>query len=171
LQVESSTKPKLKFEIESHINGKVDVVFFCNIQKVEDEETIKYKYDTFRICIENRDDIQEGIEHNYDRWLEFAKKCEYEKLAAKIRERRNELLKETDKEMCLDRLNITIPEELTATNLLVGVKQFFEGMSNIFNGKMAKYRQELRDITKQQGFPYNVVFPTNPSTEEESEEK
>ena len=103
--------------------------------------------------------------------MEFAKKCEYEKLAAKIRERRNELLKETDKEMCLDRLNITIPEELTATNLLVGVKQFFEGMSNIFNGKMAKYRQELRDITKQQGFPYNVVFPTNPSTEEESEEK
>lgn len=147
------------------------MVFFCNIQKVEDEETIKYKYDTFRICIENRDDIQEEIEHNYDRWLEFAKKCEYEKLAAKIRERRNELLKETDKEMCLDRLNITIPEELTATNLLVGVKQFFEGMSNIFNGKMAKYRQELRDITKQQGFPYNVVFPTNPSTEEESEEK
>ena len=98
MQVESSTKPKLKFEIESHINGKVDVVFFCNIQKVEDEETIKYKYDTFRICIENRDDIQEEIEHNYDRWLEFAKKCEYEKSTGDRNWARNSVPMDTIKE-------------------------------------------------------------------------
>lgn len=170
MQVESSTKPKVKFEIESHVNGKVDVVFYCNIEKVEDEESIKYKYDSFRICIENRVDIQEEIEQNYNSWLDFAKDCEYEKLATEIREKRNELLKETDKEMCLDRLNISIPEELTTANLLVGVKQFFEGISNIFNGKMAKYRQELRDITKQEGFPYDVKFPNNPNTKDESEE-
>ena len=63
--------------------------------------------------------------------------------------------------MCLDRLNLKMPEELTASNLLSGIKEFFEGLANIFNGKMAKYRQELRDITKQKGFPYNVVWPKN----------
>ena len=87
-----------------------------------------------------------------------------------IREKRNELLKETDKEMCLDRLNISIPEELTASNLLNGVKNFFQGISNIVNGEMAKYRQELRDITKQEGFPYDIKFPKNPNTKDESEE-
>lgn len=170
MQVESSIEPKVKFEIENHVNGKVDVVFFCNIKKVKDEECTKYKYDTFRICIQYRSDIQEEIEKNYNNWLDFAKDCEYEKLAAEIREKRNELLKETDKEMCLDRLNISIPEELTASNLLNGVKNFFQGISNIVNGEMAKYRQELRDITKQEGFPYDIKFPKNPNTKDESEE-
>ena len=29
-------------------------------------------------------------------------------------------------------------------------------------GKMAKYRQELRDITKQKGFPYEINWPEKP---------
>jgi hypothetical protein len=28
----------------------------------------------------------------------------------------------------------------------------------------AAYRQELRDVTSQSGFPYNIVWPTEPST-------
>ena len=28
----------------------------------------------------------------------------------------------------------------------------------------ASYRQELRDVTSQSGFPYNIVWPTEPST-------
>ena len=167
MQVESSTKPKTKFEIENHINNKVDVVFFCNVEEIKDEENTKYKYDTFRISITSRDDIQEEIEQNYDSWLDFAKDCEYENLATEIRNKRNELLKETDKEMCIDRLDIKFPSDLTATNLLTGVKQFFEGFSNVFNGNMAKYRQELRDITKQKEFPYNVVFPEYPTKDKE----
>ena len=48
---------------------------------------------------------------------------------------------------------------------------FFKDLGKAISGDMAKYRQELRDITKQAGFPYNVVFPVNPSTKEESEEQ
>lgn len=167
MQVESSIKPKVKFEIENHVNSKTDVVFFCNVEEVTEEESIKYKYDTYRISVQYREDIQEEIEQNYENWLAFAKDCEYEELATSIREKRNKLLKETDQDMCLDRLNIEIPSEITTNNLLTGVKQFFEGISNVFNGKMAKYRQELRDITKQEGFPYNVKFPVKPTKDEE----
>ena len=75
------------------------------------------------------------------------------------------MLLETDADMCIDRLQIKLPEDLSATNLLSGIKQFIEGLANIFNGKMAKYRQELRDITKQDGFPYNVVWPNREDLE------
>lgn len=114
-----------------------------------------------------RENLQEDIENNYTTWLDFAKNQEYEKLAEEIRAKRNKLLEETDKEMCLDRLNLQLPETLTGTSLLSGVKQFFEGLGNIFNGDMAKYRQELRDITKQEGFPYNVIFPEKPTNDKE----
>ena len=33
----------------------------------------------------------------------------------------------------------------------------------------AAYRQELRDISNQEGFPYNVIFPAKPSTLKEAE--
>lgn len=41
-----------------------------------------------------------------------------------------------------------------ATDINVG------GKRKAVSGEMAKYRQELRDIPKQEGFPYCVVFPT-----------
>ena len=92
--------------------------------------------------------------------IKIAIKKEYDTKAAKVSKKINKSLEKTDKEMCLDRLNLQLPTELTAVNMLSNIKQFFESFSDIFNGSMAKYRQELRDITKQQGFPYNVVWPT-----------
>lgn len=170
MQVESSIRPKKIYEIENHINNKVDVVFFCNIKEIKNDESLTYKYDTYRITISWRNDIDEEIEKNYDNWLDFAKDVEYENFASKIREKRNKLLEKTDKEMCLDRLNIQFPSELTATNLLSNIKQFLKVFSDAFNGDMAKYRQELRDITKQKGFPYEVEFPKEPNTTDKSEE-
>ena len=34
---------------------------------------------------------------------------------------------------------------------------------NIILTEMATYRQALRDITNQSGFPFDVTFPTKPS--------
>lgn len=170
MQIESSKRPN-KFEINEIENGKCTVLFFDNVQEVEasqldsEEKSIKYTYDMYKMNVNYRENLAEQIENNYDKWLETAKKEEYNQLAAEVRAKRNELLSETDKEMCLDRLNIQLPKELTAVNMLAGVKQFFEGLSSVFNGKMAEYRQELRDITKQEGFPYNVVWPTKDKEE------
>lgn len=73
--------------------------------------------------------------------------------------------------MCLDRMNIDASDEditiVTVTKIAVA---FFKSIFKILNGNYAKYRQELRDITKQEGFPYNVEFPKEPNTNDESEE-
>lgn len=114
-----------------------------------------------------RSNLQKDIEENYQLWLDFAKQQEYDKLAEKMREKRNKLLEETDKEMCLDRMNIDMPEEITMTTIVTGIRQFFTSLKGIFNSDMAKYRQELRDITKQEGFPYDVTFPEKPTNDKE----
>lgn len=165
MKVKNSIKPISKFNIENIKNGKCDLVFYADIKEVEtlDENNEKqkgYEYEIYRITVDYRAEIKEIINNEYQKWLDYAKKVEYDKLANEIRIKRNELLAETDKEMCIDRLNLQLPKELTAANLLTGVKQFFSGFYDICNGKMATYRQELRDITKQEGFPYNVIWPT-----------
>lgn len=60
-------------------------------------------------------------------------------LAIQIRAKRNSLLSETDYLMMPD---YPISEE--------------------YRDKIKLYRQQLRDITEQEGFPNNVVFPTLP---------
>ena len=131
---------------------------------MKDDQKI-FVYDMYILETKNQNNLKERIKNNYDMWLDFVKQKEYDKLAEEIRTKRNKLLEDTDKEMCLDRLNLKMPKELTASNLLVGMTEFFEGLANIFNGNMAKYRQELRDITKQEGFPYNVIWPTKDEEE------
>ena len=68
--------------------------------------------------------------------------------------------------MCIDRLGLEFPEELSMTNIISSLKQFFEGFSNIVNGNIAEYRQALRDLPEQEGFPYNVVWPTKEKKED-----
>lgn len=171
MKVESDLKPVNSFDIENIQNGKCDVVFYTNIKEKETEsqeenkKAIIYEYEIYRINVDYREGIKEKIKSSYQKWLDFAKKVESDELAKEIREKRNKLLEETDKEMCLDRLDLKLPTDLTMTNIISGLKQFFDGFSNIFNGDMAKYRQELRDITKQEGFPYNVRFPNKPIIE------
>lgn len=63
---------------------------------------------------------------------------------------------ESDKEVVLDRLEV--PKNITISNVVSVLKQFFESM----NSNWTVYRQELRDITKQDGFPFDVTFPTKP---------
>lgn len=170
MQVESSVKPN-KYEIEEIGNGKCVVSFFDNIVEQEisqvdsEETTIKYVYDMYKITINSRPNLIEELENKFDDWLMFAKDCEYEKLATEVRMKRNEMLKETDAEMCLDRLGIEIPENINATNLLTVVTDVFKGIATVLNNNMSKYRQELRDLTNQEGFPYNIVWPTKDKEE------
>lgn len=134
MQTESNIKPK-SFEIEDLRNGKMAVSFFDNIEEKEDV----YSYDMYRIVVNDRDNLFKDIENNYDLWLQFAKDSEYQKLATEVREKRDRLLTETDWTQVVDTaLNANKQEEYKL------------------------YRQELRDITEQEGFPYKVVFPVKP---------
>jgi hypothetical protein len=59
-----------------------------------------------------------------------------------MREKRNALLRESDKKVVIDR---------------------WEKMSDQEKLEWATYRQELRDIPEQEGFPYSVTWPLEPS--------
>ena len=82
-----------------------------------------------------------------------AVKDQDEDLAAEVlRKIRNKKLRETDKEFTLDKLNLDFSN---ATN-------FIQSLQNLTNNEWGKYRQELRDIPQQEGFPFNIIIPKNP---------
>ena len=81
------------------------------------------------------------------------------KAAALARKIRNKLLDNSDSQMTLDRLGL---DTSTAT-------KFIHSLTNIFTGAWATYRQALRDLPEQGGFPFNIEFPTPPDAEEGSE--
>ena len=70
---------------------------------------------------------------------------------------RNRLLDLSDKEMSLDRLGL---DTSSAIAFLASLKQ-------IFSGEWATYRQALRDISEQEGFPFNITFPVAPDKTED----
>lgn len=127
------------------------------------ETTTVYEYDCYTLTTKNRAGLEVDISKNTEQWLEKAKQAEIEKLSTEIRNKRNALLAECDADVALDRLNLVIPDKITASTLLAGVKSVFEGLSSVLNGDMARYRQALRDIPQQEGFPYNVKFPIKPN--------
>ncbi len=82
-----------------------------------------------------------------------------EEAAAVARKIRNKLLENTDKEMLPDRLGL---DTSSAT-------KFITSFAKAYSGAWAIYRQALRDITEQAGFPFNITFPTAPDAEETEE--
>ena len=71
---------------------------------------------------------------------------------------RNRLLDLSDKEMSFDRLGIDVRSTVTLLATL----------STIFSSEWAVYRQALRDIPQQEGFPFDIVFPAAPDKEDET---
>lgn len=163
MQTNSDLKPTSNFIIEEHANKKCDVLFFTNIEETTKNGEITYNYDFYRLSMRSRKNLEETIKNNFKTWLEFAKNQEENRLAEEIRAKRNKLLEETDSEMCLDRMNLEVPSGTSFSSWL----NFFKSIGNAITGDMAKYRQELRDITNQEGFPYEVTFPKKPTKEEE----
>lgn len=82
--------------------------------------------------------------------------------AAKIvRIIRNKLLLESDAEVSLDRLNFDVSS----------TANFLKSLEDVLTGEWATYRQALRDIPEQEGFPFNTVFPESPRETSNTTEK
>ena len=145
-----------RYEIKEAGDGMKTVCFRLNIEETESPEGAQYSADEYILCVSGTDKLGERIERNFQAWLEKAMKEDYEREAAKVRAQRDRLLAETDREMCLDRLGLEVPEGISFSEWL----SFFRKLGAAVSGEMARYRQELRDIPKQEGFPYSVVFPT-----------
>ena len=83
---------------------------------------------------------QAVVDNDTDRAAEMARKI------------RNRLLDKSDAQMSLDRIGL---DTSTTTAFLTCLK-------NIFNNDWAVYRQHLRDITAQEGFPFNIDWGKSP---------
>ena len=70
---------------------------------------------------------------------------------------RNRLLDLSDKEISLDRLGLDTSSAIA----------FLASLRQIFSGEWAAYRQALRDIPQQDGFPFNITFPVAPDKTED----
>lgn len=167
MKAESNVRPPL-FNVR--ISGDDAIIKFAtNITEKsiketdEDDEQIVYEYDSYILKIKNRSDLENNVNNSYDEWLEKAKQIEYDELAAEVRTKRDKLLADTDKDFVLDRINLNIPEKVTTSTMLNAVKDIFAVLGSVCGGEMAKYRQALRDIPEQEGFPYYVQFPILPS--------
>lgn len=175
MKTESTVKPE-KLDVNYYDKfEKCIVTFNTNIQEeqrpipeTEETETI-YIYDSYTIKTWYRKTLKQDILADYDNWLNFAKQEEYNEYAKIVRDERNKLLAETDKEMVLDRLHLEMPEEITLSNIVQGLKEFFTSLKEIKNSPMAEYRQKLRDIPQQPGFPYEVEFPVKPEADKKEE--
>lgn len=173
-KVESTIRPG-NFRIGEQKGNLIEVVFFDDIEEVtrteEDgtEYTI-YSYYVYKMQIVNRDDLETYINDNIDTWLQLAKNNFIAEKAAEIRAIRDKLLADSDKHVLIDRLGIVVPEEINAATMLTVLKDLFSSLGNVLNGNWSKYRQELRDITKQENFPFDVEFPTNPEESTENNE-
>lgn len=168
MRVESRERPANSFILDNRKGNLIEVTFFDDIksemrkEQDSDNEVEVFTYKVYKITTTFRDNLEEHLQNNLNDWLESLKEQEKNSLASEIREKRNKLLEESDKYMILDRLTMNFPQEISLTNVVSVLKDFFKTLSNIKNGSWAKYRQELRDLPNQKGFPYDVKFPDKP---------
>lgn len=165
-KTESTVKPD-KFRIGDRKDNLIEVVFFDDVEEItkqtDNESETLYSYYEYPILISYRENLEVSITNDIDTWFNAAKEQFLSAKAAEIRSIRDKLLADTDKNFLIDRLNIDIPENITATAMLEIIKSFFNTLGESIKGPMAIYRQALRDITKQPGFPLDVEFPTIPN--------
>ena len=94
----------------------------------------------------------------------YKRACEEENkedAAAFARKIRDKFLCDTDNRVALDRFNISVPSGGTFTAWL----SFLKSLGEIITGAWATYRQELRDLPEQEGFPFNITFPAPPESD------
>lgn len=134
MRVSSATHPELVKIIT--VGDRAIIRFAENVIEEKREEDTLFSYDEYQIETKNRSMLKISVEKNYEAWLVKAKQAEADVLAAEIREKRNKMLAETDFYFLTDR-------ELDVTTKTA----------------LGDYRQKLRDITKQEGFPKDVKWP------------
>lgn len=86
-----------------------------------------------------------------------------EELAASLaRKLRDNLLKESDSRVAFDRFDIKVPSGSSFSSWL----SFLKSLGKILTSDWSKYRQELRDLPQQPGFPFDIKFPAIPTEDD-----
>lgn len=101
------------------------------------------------VCNQIRSEMDDVMRKAYDRAVE---RKDAEKAAEMARKIRNRMLDMSDAQMSLDRIGLDTSS--TAA--------FLSSLGNIFRNSWAVYRQHLRDIPSQEGFPFNIDWGVSP---------
>ena len=72
---------------------------------------------------------------------------------------RNRKLEASDKEFSFDRL---LPEAPSGSSFTAWLS-WLRDLANIVTNNWALYRKALRDLTQQEGFPFNIQWPEAPN--------
>ena len=161
MKVRGGTRPEPYRCVRSE--DRMVVTFTENVKEItneildaiseEDSKLEKeYEYDRYQMTVPYRENLKSDVAANLTKWIALAKQQEYDEKAAEVRAKRNALLAETDNAFCIDRI---LPENISTT-------AFTNKLRELAQSATAKYRQALRDIPEQEGFPYKVKWPTKP---------
>lgn len=101
------------------------------------------------ICKQLRSEMDDVMRNAYEQAVADNNAERAAELARKIR---NRLLDKSDAQMSLDRVGL---DTSTTTKFLASLK-------NLFENHWATYRQHLRDIPSQEGFPFTIDWGTAP---------
>ena len=105
------------------------------------------------ICNQLRGEMDDVLKNAYNQAV--IDKDE-ERAAEMARKMRNRILDKTDSHMSLDRMGL----DTSSTTA------FLASLKHIFDNSWAVYRQHLRDITAQEGFPFVIDWGTSPDEQE-----
>ena len=105
------------------------------------------------ICNQLRSEMDDVLKNAYNQAV--IDKDE-ERAAEMARKMRNRILDKTDSHMSLDRMGL----DTSSTTA------FLASLKHIFDNSWAVYRQHLRDITAQEGFPFVIDWGTSPDEQE-----
>ena len=144
------------YEIKNGDAGQKIICFRQNIEEIETEDGTQYTADEYTLTVRDTQTLEERVANNIEAWRERAMREDYDRAAAEVRAIRDKLLAESDKEMMIDRMGLEVPTGVSFSAWI----EFLKKLGSAVSGDLARYRQELRDIPKQEGFPYCVVFPT-----------
>ena len=106
------------------------------------------------ICNQIRSEMDDVMQRAYEKAVE---EKDEERAAEMARKIRNRMLDMSDAQMSLDRIGI----DTSSTTA------FIASLGKIFKNSWAVYRQHLRDITKQEGFPFDIDWGTSPDAKDE----
>lgn len=104
------------------------------------------------VCNRLRSEMDDVMRCAYEKAVEDRDEERAAELARKIR---NRMLDMSDAQMSLDRIGLDTSS--TAA--------FLASLGKIFKNSWAVYRQHLRDISEQEGFPFNIDWGIPPDAE------
>ena len=109
------------------------------------------------ICNQIRSDMDDVMQRAYEKAVEERDEERAAEIARKIR---NRMLDVSDAQMSLDRIGL----DTSSTTA------FLSSLKNLFGNAWSVYRQHLRDIPSQEGFPFNIDWGNCPDTKSEVDE-